>query len=73
MPAEQGQQTYNERGEIIDERIRPLMMRQTYRQEMKWLIELCGFDILDIYKDFKGKKADNNPGNCIWLLRKKKD
>jgi len=49
------------------------MMRQTYRQEMKWLIELCGFDILDIYSDFKGKKADNNPGNCIWLLRKKKD
>lgn len=63
--------TYDERGEIIGERIRPIMMRQTYRQEMKWLVELCGFEILDIYRDYKGNKADETPGNCIWLLRKK--
>ncbi len=63
--------TYNESGKIIGERIRPIMMRQTYRQEMKWLVELCGFEILDIFRDYRGNKADETPANCIWLLRKK--
>ena len=45
-------ETYDESGKIIAERIRPLTMRQTYRQEMKWLIELCGFEIVDIYKNY---------------------
>ena len=44
---------------------------QTYRQEMKWLIELCGFEIVDIYKDYAWDKADEKPGNCIWVLKKK--
>ena len=65
--------TYDKNGEIIGERIRPIMMRQTYRQEMKWLTELCGFEVLEIFKDYKGKKADETPGNCIWLLSKKDD
>jgi len=27
---------------VIDTRIRPVKMRQTYQQEMKYLFELCG-------------------------------
>jgi len=64
-------ETYNENGEIIGERIRPILMRHTYRQEMKWLAELCGFEVFEIYSDFKGNRANDTPGYCIWLLRKK--
>lgn len=64
-------ETYDENEKIIAERIRPLTMRQTYRQEMKWLVELCGFEIVDIYKDYVWNKADEKPGNCIWVLKKK--
>lgn len=63
--------TYNGNGEVISERIRPIMMRQTYRQEMKWLAELCGFEVLEIFRDYKGTKADESAGGCIWVLRKK--
>ena len=62
---------FDENGEIIAERIRPLTMRQTYRQEMKWLVELCGFEVVDIYKDYVWNKADEKAGNCIWVLKKK--
>ena len=64
-------ETYDENEKIIAERIRPLTMRQTYRQEMKWLVELCGFEIVDIYKDYVWNKADEKAGNCIWVLKKK--
>ena len=43
---------YNEKDEIIGERIRPLMMRQTTRWEMFLLAQLCGFEVLDIYRGF---------------------
>ena len=64
-------ETYDENEKIIAERIRPLTMRQTYRQEMKWLVELCGFEIVDIYKDYAWNKADEKAGNCNWVLKKK--
>ena len=70
---------YNEAGEVIGERVRPLLMRQTYRSEIFLLAELCGFEILDIYRGYKGDKEDlSNPmsackyrSNLIWILKKK--
>ena len=57
---------------MISKRVRPVTMRQTYRQEMKWLIELCGFELVDVYSDYKWTKADENiAGNLIWVMRKK--
>ena len=41
-------ETIDENGEVIDERIRPLKMRQTYRQEMKYLLELTGYEIVNV-------------------------
>ena len=37
-------ETYDDAGNMIGERIRPLTMRQTYRWEMFLLAELCGFE-----------------------------
>jgi 2-polyprenyl-3-methyl-5-hydroxy-6-metoxy-1,4-benzoquinol methylase len=54
---------------IINTRIRPVKMRQTYKMEMMYLIELCGFEIIDIYSDYH-KSPDTND-NFIWVLRRK--
>ena len=72
-------ETYDDEGNVIGERIRPLTMRQTYRWEMFLLAELCGFEVLDIYRGYKGDKEDlNDPmsaakyqSNLIWILRKR--
>lgn len=64
-------ETYDDNGDVVDTRIRPLTMRQTYRQEMKWLVELCGFEIIDIYKDYVWNRADEEASPCIWILKKK--
>ena len=71
--------TYNEAGQIIGERVRPLLMRQTYRSEMFLLAELCGFEVQDIYRGYNGDKEDlNDPSsaakyksNLIWILKRK--
>ena len=70
---------YNDKGEVIAERLRPLMMRQTYRSEIRLLAELCGFEIIDIYRGYKGDKEDLNDissardfdSNIIWIMRRK--
>lgn len=70
---------YNDAGEVIGERVRPLMMRQTYRSEMFLLAKLCGFEVTDIYRGYDGDKEDlSDPStaakyrsNIIWILRKK--
>ena len=69
---------YNDRGEIIAERVRPLLMRQTTRWEMLLLAKLCGFEVLDIYRGYNGDKEDLNDistaakyrANLIWILRR---
>ena len=64
-------ETLDDSGNVIAERIRPLTMRQTYRQEMKYLAELCGFEIADIYSGYKFRKADKfTPSDLLWVLRK---
>ena len=70
---------YNDQDEIIGERIRPLLMRQTTRWEMFLLAQLCGFEVLDIYRGYKGDKEDlKDPSsasryqsNLIWILKRK--
>lgn len=71
---------YDRDGNIIEERIRPLLMRQTYRSEIFLLAELCGFEVLDIYRGYLGDKEDlNDPmsaskyrSDLIWILKKRK-
>ena len=70
---------YNAAGEIIGTRIRPLLMRQTTRWEMHLLARLCGFEVTDIFRGYKGDKEDLTDlstaakyrSNLIWILRKK--
>lgn len=68
----------NDAGEVIGERVRPLLMRQTTRWEMFLLARLCGFEVIDIYRGYNGDREDlNDPSsaakyrsNLIWILRR---
>lgn len=62
-------ETFDAEGNMIAERIRPLKMRQTYKQELLYLIELCGFEVVEIYGDYH--KSTEETGSLIWILRKK--
>ena len=70
---------YDADGNVIGERVRPLLMRQTYRSEIFLLAQLCGFEVMDIYRVYKGDKEDlSDPlsaskyrSNLVWILKKK--
>jgi len=64
-------ETLDDNGNVIEERIRPLKMRQTYRQEMKYLLELTGFEIVNVYGGYYRESGDNSAKNVIWCVRKK--
>lgn len=74
-------ETLDDAGRVIGERIRPLRMRQTYRSEIFLLAQLCGFEVTDIYRGYRGDKEDlTDPSsaskyqsNLIWILRKTPD
>ena len=64
-------ETLDDKGNVIAERIRPLKMRQTYRQEMKYLAELCGFEVLALYDGYNKQPAKDGTiaKNLIWVLK----
>ncbi|MDO5400686.1 MAG: class I SAM-dependent methyltransferase [Eubacteriales bacterium] len=61
-------ETFDEAGKKIGQRIRPLKMRQTYKQEMLYLIELCGFEVAEVYGNYHWSREET--GRYVWLLRK---
>lgn len=66
-------ETLDDAGNVVEERIRPVKQRQTYRQEMKYLLELCGYEIVNIYGGYHKEPADTIRRNVIWCVRKKGD
>jgi len=44
-------------------------MRQTYVQELRYLLELCGFEVLARYGDYY--RSEEDTGRYVWVLRKK--
>ncbi len=67
-------ETLDDEGNVIAERIRPLAMRQTYEQEMRYLAELCGFEVVNRYYGYyrATDRSDPKAGrDLIWILKKK--
>jgi SAM-dependent methyltransferase len=59
----------DERGTVIAKTYKPLTMRFTFRQEMEYLLELCGFTVEALYGDHHGSPF--RPGGAqIWIARK---
>lgn len=61
-------ETYDNNGNIISERIRPLKMRQTYISELTYLAELCGFKVAARYGDYY--KSTEETGRYVWIFKK---
>ena len=74
-------ETLDDAGRVIGERVRPLRMRQTYRSEIFLLAQLCGFEVIDLYRGYQGDREDlTDPSsaskyqsNLIWILKKNPD
>ena len=62
-------ETFDDEGNKIAERVRPLKMRQTYKQELLYLIKFCGFEIVQVYGNYY--MSTEETGNYVWILRKK--
>jgi SAM-dependent methyltransferase len=60
----------DENGGVIAKTYKPLTMRFTFRQEMQYLLELCGFAVEALYGDHH--RTPYRPGAAqIWVARKK--
>lgn len=65
-------QEFDETGNTVREEYERLELRWTYRYEMRYLLELCGFEVLAEYSDFK--KSPPAYGNeQVWVARKPAD
>ena len=64
-------ETLDENGAVIEERVRPLKMRQTYRQEMEYLLELTGYEIVNVYGGYHKESGEGSARNVIWCVRAK--
>jgi 2-polyprenyl-3-methyl-5-hydroxy-6-metoxy-1,4-benzoquinol methylase len=61
-------ETLDSAGNVAKTYIRPQVTRHTYRQEMEYLFELCGYDILDVHNNYR---CDAAKDIFIWVTRKK--
>lgn len=60
-------ETLDNDGNVIAERKRPQAMRHTYRQEMEYLLELCGYEVMGVYNNYCRDAARDN---FIWVVKK---
>ncbi len=56
-------------GTVLREHEEVLRMRWTYRYEMRYLLELCGFEVVAEYSDYKKSPPDYGKEQ-VWVARK---
>lgn len=54
---------------VIEQRTRPVRLRWSFEPEMRHLLRLCGFEVLEIYSSYE-KAPKTYGGNLIWIVRK---
>jgi SAM-dependent methyltransferase len=60
---------FNPAGELLERRERPLHMRWTFETEMRHLLRLCGFEVLEVYSSYR-KDPRRYGGGLLWVARK---
>jgi ubiquinone/menaquinone biosynthesis C-methylase UbiE len=60
---------YNDNGQICAIRECPIAVRCTYKSEIEYLFELCGFKIIGTYGGYDKREA-KYPGYLVWVLKK---
>ena len=74
-PTEQTLESYfileelDDHGKVISKTYIPLFLRYSYRYEMQYLLELCGYRIEALYGDFQ-RGPFRHSGEQIWIARK---
>jgi SAM-dependent methyltransferase len=63
---------YDEERRLLRETEVPLRMRYTFRQEMRYLLELTGFRVDELYGSY-GKSYPRYPSTLVWIARKAMD
>ncbi len=56
-------------GRVIAKTYTPLTLRYSYRYEMQYLLELCGYKIEALYGDFQ-RRPFRSGGEQIWIVRR---
>lgn len=56
-------------GNIIETRTRPLRMRWSFEPEIRHLLRLCDFELLDVYGSYD-KEPRTYGGGIVWVARK---
>ena len=56
-------------GEMVRKTYRDFQLRYVHRWEMRHLLELCGFEILDLYGDFDRSPFDESSTEMVWIAR----
>jgi SAM-dependent methyltransferase len=59
----------DQNGRVVSRQTTPLTLRYTHRYEMHYLLELCGFEVLDLYGEFTG--APYYGTEQIWIARRR--
>ena len=57
------------RSEIVRKIYRDFQLRYVHRWEMQHLLELCGFEVLDLYGDFDCSPFDESSTEMVWVTR----
>ena len=60
----------NAQGKIINTRERPLKMRWSFEPEIRYLLRICGFEVINIYSSYK-KEPRKYGEYLVWIVRKK--
>lgn len=60
----------NANGEVINEKRTNISLRYTYPKEMERLLAENRFDVVQVYKDWKGTPIDNESYEMIYVCRK---
>lgn len=58
-------------GETIRKVYRDFHLRYVHRWEMQHLLELCGFEILDLYGDMDRSPFDESSTEMVWVTRRR--
>lgn len=56
-------------GNIIQQRERPVRMRWSFAPEIRHLLKLCGFEVIELYSSYK-KAAREYGGWIIWIAKR---
>jgi len=61
----------NEKGEVIDEKRTNIKLRYVFPKEMERLLTENGFEIIDVYKNWKEEPITSDSYEMVYVCRKK--